>query len=432
MHSGIVYALSAIPVAYLADTFRSARIWILSIAALWSSLCVIFQSISRNFWQLLLARIGMGLGQSCIEPLSVSLISDLSGGWRNVFIGASVFYFGVYIGEAISGQIATAFSDNQEGWRVALRAIGITGAVIAVLMRLIIHDQARLPGIVVDDDIYTQRAAVSEHVRWAKSRVGVTLSYVVRMRSFWLLLLASSARLLAGNVFGFYMPSYLANTYQENDQLFSHYGIIAGVVGSFAVLSGGALSSIFWEKTKTTPLWITAVGGIISSVFVLIMVFSRDIAGGDARAGTKILYGSMSAAYITAELWLGALNGLITSLLPPKHKTFGLAIWGTLQILIYSSGPLIVGLCLQGLDPGSAAYTRSTQVILAVIIPLGYCLAGTGFLLARPLLKRDIAQGVDMERPLSRRRRGLLGLFVVLVGSMVVALIIANIYYSTK
>ena len=98
---------------------------------------MVFQSLSHNFWQIFLARIGMGLGQSCVEPLSISLISDLSGGWRNVFIGESFFYVGVYIGEAISGQIATAFVDNDEGWRVALRAIGITGIVIAVLVRLV-------------------------------------------------------------------------------------------------------------------------------------------------------------------------------------------------------------------------------------------------------------------------------------------------------
>lgn len=125
--TGIVYALSAIPIAYVADTFKNSRVWVLSIAALWWSLCVIFQSLSHNFWQIFLARIGMGLGQSCVEPLSISLISDLSGGWRNVFIGESAFYVGVYIGEAISGQIATAFTDNDEGWRIALRAIGITG-----------------------------------------------------------------------------------------------------------------------------------------------------------------------------------------------------------------------------------------------------------------------------------------------------------------
>ena len=76
--TGIVYALLAIPVAYLAD-YTANRIWILSASAVWWSLCVIFQGLSRNFWQILLARIGMGIGQAPVEALSVSLISDLVG-----------------------------------------------------------------------------------------------------------------------------------------------------------------------------------------------------------------------------------------------------------------------------------------------------------------------------------------------------------------
>ena len=76
--TGIVYALLAIPVAYLAD-YTGSRVWILFASSIWWSLCVIFQGLSRNFWQILLARIGMGIGQAPVEALSVSLISDLVG-----------------------------------------------------------------------------------------------------------------------------------------------------------------------------------------------------------------------------------------------------------------------------------------------------------------------------------------------------------------
>jgi MFS family permease len=74
--TGIVYALLALPIAFIAD-YVEARVWVLSIAALWWSLCVLFQGLSQNFWQILLARIGMGIGQAPVEALSISLISDL-------------------------------------------------------------------------------------------------------------------------------------------------------------------------------------------------------------------------------------------------------------------------------------------------------------------------------------------------------------------
>ena len=329
-----------------------------------------------------------------------------------------------------SGQIATVFTNNDEGWRIALRAIGITGIVVAVLVRLVIHDQKRIPGMIVDDKIYEQSDLSNSHFQAAKSRIKVTVSYLIRMRSFWLLLLSSSTRQFAGNVFGYFMPGYLSNTYPDQPQLLSRYGIIVGVVGTIAVLSGGGVTSLLWPKVKTTPLWITGVGGMISSVFVLLMLFSRNIAGGNQDAGLKVLYGSMSAAYLTAELWLGCLNGLIASLLPPKHKTFGLAIWAAIQALIYSSGPEIIGLALQNTDPGSAEYTKESQVILAVIIPVCYWIAGVGFLLALPLLRRDLQMGVDLEAKISTRRKRLIGLFIALLLGLVVSLFITSIYYA--
>lgn len=76
--TGIVYALLALPVAYVADN-TSARVWVLTVTAGWWSLCAIFQGLSHHFWQILLARIGMGIGQAPVEALSVSLISDLVG-----------------------------------------------------------------------------------------------------------------------------------------------------------------------------------------------------------------------------------------------------------------------------------------------------------------------------------------------------------------
>lgn len=83
--TGIVYALLALPAAYIAD-YTEARVWVLTISAIWWSLCAIFQGLSNNFWQILLARIGMGIGQAPVEALSVSLISDLMGK-KYVFFG---------------------------------------------------------------------------------------------------------------------------------------------------------------------------------------------------------------------------------------------------------------------------------------------------------------------------------------------------------
>ena len=447
--TGIVYAMLAIPIAYLAD-YSQARVWLLSIAATWWSICVIFQGLANNFWQILLARIGMGVGQAAVEALSLSLISDLVS-WKNVFIGQSIFFVGVYIGEAVSGQIATAFNKSGTSWQVALRVMGIVGVVVAVLIRLVIREPPRqdalfrnIHAVRVGKDLVpwasdTEVEESSERVgkvgakeKWrvAKGHFLATLAYVLRMRSFWLLVLSAGFRQLAGNVFGFYMPNYLANTYPSEEDFLSRYGIIVGVVGSVAVLTGGIITSMLWHKTKLTPIYITAVGGMVSSVFVLLMIFSRDIAGGDESKGLTILYGVMSAAYLTAELWLGALFALVASLLPPRYKTFGLALWSSTQVLIYSTGPEIIGLILRDTDPASEEYRRTTKVALAVIIPTGYWLAGIGLLFTARLLRRDLDKQDFGEAVLSRRKTWGFRVFAFVLVGLVISLFTVSIVYK--
>lgn len=432
--TGIVYALLALPTAFVAD-YTSARVSVLTIAAIWWSLCAIFQGLSHNFWQILLARIGMGIGQAPVEALSVSLISDLMG-QRYVFFGESVLYVGVYIGEAVSGQIAVAFARTNTPWNNALIAMGIVGIIIALLLRAFVRESKRQVSLVQANNTGHQdvayRAGASifpTRLTAARTHALTTFRYIGHMRSFYLLTLSAGFRQLGGNVFGYYMPSYLSNLYSSEPSLLSHYGIIVGVVGSVAVLTGGLLTSLLWSRTKLLPLYLTSIGGMVSSLFVLLMLFSLNIRQGNQAEGIKLLYGTMSIAYLTAELWLGAINSLIALLLPPHTKTFGLAIWSLFQVLIYSSGPEIIGLALRETDRESSAFLEKTRVALAVIITCGYWIAGVGFLLAIPLVRSDLA-GRFLEGPLVwKGRKGGFLIGGCVLGALVVALFIVSIYY---
>ncbi|KAK4995797.1 hypothetical protein LTR66_004456 [Elasticomyces elasticus] len=423
--TGIVYALLAIPVAYLAD-YTGYRVWILSASAGWWSLCVIFQGLSGNFWQILLARIGMGIGQAPVEALSVSLISDLVGKeW--VFLAESVLYVGVYIGEAISAQIATAFKKTDTPWNTAMKAIGIVGLVVAILLRVVVQEPARQTSLKQGEESFEIDAPKDAYT--AKNDFVATLKHVLRMRSFWLLTISAGFRQLSGNVFGYYMPGYLTSIYPSQTNLLSNYGIIVGVVGSFSVVAGGLTSSFLSRRTVMIPLYMTAFGGMISSIFVVLMIFSKSAAGGDESRGTTVLYGVMSAAYLTAETWLGAFNSLLVLLLPPRYKTFGLAIYMSTLVLMYSTGPQIMALALRNIDVNSEGYVKRVRIILAVLIPLGYWLAGIGFLFCVRKVRQDIQGDYVQQGEMSRTRKSLYAAFVLLLGCLVVALFVTSLVF---
>jgi len=225
------------------------------------------------------------------------------------------------------------------------------------------------------------------------------------------------------------MPGYLTAIYPSETDLLSIYGIIVGSVGSVAVICGGLLSAYLVPKTIMTPIYITSIGGLISSVFVILMVLSRSIAGQDETKGVKILYGVESCAYASAELWLGAWASLLALLLPPRMKTFALAIYMSIITLIYSSGPQIIGLAIRKVDPASPDYLERTKVILAVIIPVGYWIAGIGLLLSISKVRKDVKGDIIPSGGMKTSRKVAFGVFAFLLAVLVVALFVTSLVY---
>ena len=332
---------------------------------------------------------------------------------------------GVYVGEAISAQIATAFNKTDTPWNTAMKAIGIVGLVVAILVRVVIQEPARQTSLKQGEENFDNHSPRNAHT--AKKDFVATLNHVLRMRSFWLLTISAGFRQLSGNVFGYYMPGYLSSIYPSQTNLLSNYGIIVGVVGSFSVVAGGLTSSFLSRRTVVTPLYMTAFGGMISSLFVILMILSKTAAGGDESRGTTILYGAMSAAYLTAETWLGAFNSLLVLLLPPQYKTFGLSIYMSTLVLMYSTGPQIMALALRNIDVDSEKFVNSVRIVLAVLIPLGYWLAGIGFLVCVGKVRQDIQGDYVQQGEMSRTRKMSYGAFVILLGSLVIALFVTSL-----
>ena len=340
----------------------------------------------------------------------------------------------VYVGEAVSGQIATAFDKTGTPWNEALNAIGIVGMVVAVLTRLIMREPPRRAPVVplarVTDPTIAPSASPTERKHWktahAKTQFLASLSHVMRLKSFWLLTLSSGARQFSGNVFGWYMPGYLTSIYPSEPNLLSNYGIIVGAVGSVTVVLGGVICSASGKNRAAVALYLTGIGGMISSAFVILMVFSRSVAGGSQANGVRVLYGVMSAAYLTAELWLGAFASVLALIMPARTKTFGLAIYTTTIILIYSSAPQIIGLALRNYDPESAAYVRQERNILAALIPVGYWVGGMGFLLAIPKVRADLAGELVEAGNISWWRKLGFSAFIFILGSVTISMFVTS------
>ncbi len=123
----LFYTALGIPVAMLAD--RSSRTWIMTIAlAIWSAMTAAC-GLAQNFWQLFVARLGVGIGEAGGVAPAYSLISDYFPSSKRAR-ALSVYSFGIPIGSALGiffgGYIATHVD-----WRVAFFVAGLAGILIA-------------------------------------------------------------------------------------------------------------------------------------------------------------------------------------------------------------------------------------------------------------------------------------------------------------
>ncbi len=142
---GVFYALFGIPLGKLAD--RATRTQLLATGlALWSTMTAL-SGLSRTFWQLGAARIGVGVGEATAGPCSYSLLADYFPAHRRataVAIFSSGIYLGggfsLYIGTAIAGGWNHAFPIGARpfalaGWQAAFLAVGLPGLLLALWVR---------------------------------------------------------------------------------------------------------------------------------------------------------------------------------------------------------------------------------------------------------------------------------------------------------
>ena len=139
----LFYSLLGLPIGRLAD--RTSRKWIITAGiAVWSlmtSLC----GAARNFTQLFLARVGVGVGEAALSPPAYSLIADYFPRER-LGTAIGVYSLGIYLGSGlalmlggwVTGRIANAAGwalpliGTLRPWQAVFVIVGLPGLVLAL------------------------------------------------------------------------------------------------------------------------------------------------------------------------------------------------------------------------------------------------------------------------------------------------------------
>jgi MFS family permease len=328
----IFYTVLGIPIARLAE--RANRPLIISTAvAVWSGFTVLC-GFAQNFVQMVLARIGVGVGEAGCTPPAHSLIMDYVP--REKRASAMAFYslgtpIGTLLGMIIGGIVADIW-----GWRVAFMVAGAPGVIIALVAAFTLIE----PRNRIKTDLAAQKAA--------QVSFGDAMRELTTKRTFWLLAFACSIKAFIGYGSGAFIISFFLRNHPEEAGAYAAYfgmgtigfvpvtiGLMGGIAGVFGTWLGGALSDRYGANNLKFNVVMPAVATLIAIPFYVAGLLVGDF---------------LLAAFLVAipailnTLWYGPIYSSVQGLVRPQTRATAAAILLFIINLIgLGLGPLGIG-----------------------------------------------------------------------------------------
>lgn len=380
----VFYTVFGLPLGRLSD--RIGRKPVIAFSCMAWSLMTMLCGLAGNFLTLVLARIGVAVGEAGGTAPSVAMVSDLYPAERRstalsvLMLGSSL---GAIVGLGLGGWIA-----QHHGWRYAFLLIGAPGILLGLILLLTV----RAPRPVLAPREKTLAARES----WLQ-----TLVELLRMPSFvWLVLTGGSAA-IAGYAIGTWSPSFLIRSHGLNLQ---EAGFLVGVVGGSGSTIGTLVCGILTDRLARRDVgWqigVPLLGTLLSIPFALAyFLWPQGIAFHLGSIPVPQAFLFYSAFGFFGVWWATPCLGAITHLFPATRLAQATAIFVMAMTLLgVGLGPLVIGV-LSDMLVGTLA-GESLRYALAASVSLLVLAAGF-LLMALPRYRQqmraksaDVAEGV--------------------------------------
>jgi len=380
----VFYTFLGIPIARLAERKNRAVI-IGSAVAVWSGFTALCAT-AGNFWQLIIYRIGVGVGEAGCTPPAHSLIVDYTPKEKRA--SALAFYsmgtpIGSLLGLIMGGLIADAY-----GWRAAFLVAGVPGLLFAALAIFTLKEPRRI------------MAEQARKTAAASATFGQTMAYLAKRRTFWLIAFAAAIKAFIGYGHAPFTASFfLRNHGPEVAGLASSVGltlgfdlksvgflglaigIMSGTAGAIGSWTGGWIADKFGARDLRAYMIAPAIASLIT-----IPIYIAAVSVDSAAFALLIL----PINYFLGTLWYGPVYGTGQSVVPPHMRATAAAILLFIINLVgLGLGPLAVGVLSdwfnKGMGLGPAEGVRWALIVAALFGLIAFAC----FWLARRTIRED-------------------------------------------
>ena len=333
----LFYTLCGLPIARWADS--GVRRSIISLALGTWSFMTALSGLAQNYAQMLMARIGVGVGEAGCSPPAHSMISDIYPAEKratSISIYSTGAHLGILLGFALGGWLGQVY-----GWRVAFIAAGLPGIVVAVVFRLTVSEpprQSNQPG----------------HPSLSSS-----LKQFWSLRSFRYLALGAGLQGFVGYGTGNWAASYFMRTFGVGTgELGLWLGLIAGLAGAAGTLLGGLLVDRLKVRDARWNLWVPAAAAFLMMPAAASVYLARDMGSALLLAVLPTLLGAV---------YIGPVIATAHGVVPAHMRALVSAVlFLILNLIGMGLGPLTVGILSDLLNGAATSDALRTAMLIVV------------------------------------------------------------------
>ena len=343
----LFYVTMGIPLSWIADRYNRRNLLAISITV-WSAMTAMC-GLAAGYTQLLLARIGVGIGEAGGTPSCNAIVADYFPADRRA-MAMTVFALGAPLGAWLGADMAGAVA-AQYGWRSAFFVLGVPGVILAAVIMLTVKEPAR-----------GQLDAVSAQ---SAPPIMETLRFLWSQKAAVHGMMGGGLSALWGWGLMWFTPTFIQRTYHLD------VGEAGGVVGPIHLVMGiGASLLTAWVVSKPAyadPRKIVRLLAVVTGLATIpsiIAYYTHSL-----QVATLMWWIFIPAIYF----YIGPAFALCQNLAPPRMRAMFIAV----SLLIANVFNLIVAPQGVGLlsdyfaGPGGAD-AASLRLALLVLAPTGF------------------------------------------------------------
>jgi MFS family permease len=315
----LLYAIVGLPLGRLADTLSRTRI--LAAGVFVWSLLTAASGICRNFGQLFVVRLGVGLGEASCAPASSSLIGDLFPAQKRSN-ALSIFMLGLPVGIALSFLVG-GYIAKHYGWQQAFFIAAIPGILCSIVVLMVLEPK---------------RGASESHDIGASKREGSPLGLVLSIPSIWPIIISGALHNFNMYAIGSFIAPFVMRYHRVDIAEAGYYSMfIYGISGIPGLLFGGMVADVLTKR------W--SGGRMLLSAGMFLFAVPMTYLALNAAPGNKMGYAiPLSLGVAAMYVYYSTTYSTIQDLVEPSLRGTAMAAYFCAMYLLGASlGPVLMG-----------------------------------------------------------------------------------------